>query len=72
MAGGFPADMAVKKNKFIEEWNGTREITTEKFQINFEDVPTLLVWVILFPYAIYTSIRLEFIESGAHRYKDVC
>ena len=27
MAGAYPASMACKKNKFIEEWNGQREIT---------------------------------------------
>jgi hypothetical protein len=33
MAGAYPADMACKKNKFIEEWNGQREITEKRFVV---------------------------------------
>ena len=72
MAGGEYADMAVKKNKYMEEWNGRREITTESFEMKFKDVSKLIIWVILFPYGIYTAVRTEFIRSGARRYKDVC
>jgi len=71
MAGGDP-NMAVKKNKFIEEWNGRREITTESFELNFKDVPKFLMWIVIFPYSIYTAARTEFLASGERRYKDIC
>lgn len=63
--------MAVKKNKFMEEWNGRREITTQSFEMNFKDVPKFLIWCVLFPYSIYTGTRTEFIHSGERRYSDV-
>ena len=71
MAGGFPADMAVKKNKFMEEWNGQREITDQTFSIDFSEAPTLIVFVILVPYGIYTWCRSEFINGTDRRYKDI-
>lgn len=71
MAGGFPARMAVKKNKFVEEWNGKREITEKTFGIEFGDVPTFLFTIVIFPYAIYTWTRTEFLNKGDRRYKDL-
>jgi hypothetical protein len=71
MAGGFPADMAVKKNKFMEEWNGQREITDLSFQLNFENAPTLIFYLMIVPYGIYTWCRSEFINGTDRRYKDV-
>jgi DNA replicative helicase MCM subunit Mcm2 (Cdc46/Mcm family) len=33
MAGGpYPANLGVKKNKFVKEWNGRREITEKSFR----------------------------------------
>ena len=72
MADGEYAALACKKNKYMEEWNGRREITTESFEMNFKDVSKFIVWIVLFPYGIYTAVRTEFILSGARRYKDVC
>mmetsp|Transcript_49110 Transcript_49110/g.98828 ORF Transcript_49110/g.98828 Transcript_49110/m.98828 type:complete len:87 (-) Transcript_49110:322-582(-) len=35
-------DMGVKKNYFVEEWNGRREITEKTFEYDKETVPWLL------------------------------
>jgi hypothetical protein len=71
MAGGFPADMAVKKNKFVEEWNGQREITERSFSVGFAEAPALIIWVILVPYGVYTWVRAEFLNGTDRRYKDI-
>lgn len=39
MAGAFPASMTVKKNKYMEEWNGKREITEKTFGVDFGGAP---------------------------------
>ncbi|GAX27028.1 hypothetical protein FisN_9Lh344 [Fistulifera solaris] len=73
MAGGFPANMAVKKNKFMEEWNGKREITEKSFEVNFANIPTLVMTLLVVPYGIYTWSRSEFLNgSDDPRYKDLC
>ncbi len=73
MAGGFPANMAVKKNKFMEEWNGKREITEKSFEVNFANIPTLVMTLFVVPYGIYTWSRSEFLNgSDDPRYKDLC
>jgi len=71
MAGGFPADMAVKKNKFVEEWNGKREITERTFAITSDNVHLLLIWVLAVPYGIYTWTRSEAVNKGDRRYENV-
>ena len=71
MAGGYPADMAVKKNKFMEEWNGKREITEKTFKVGSEELPTFVITVLLIPYGIYTWTRSEFLNGTDRRYKDV-
>jgi len=73
MAGGagYPPNMAARKNKYMEEWNGRREITTQSFEFNFSDVPTFLIWVVLFPYGVYTVARVDMLNSGERRYKDL-
>ena len=60
--------MAVQKNKFVEEWNGKREITEKTFGIEFGDVPTFIMTLIVFPYAIYTLTSAEFKSKGDRRY----
>ena len=70
MAGGDPS-MAVKKNKYMEEWNGRREITYLTFQFNFKDVPKFLIWLVGFPLFVYTTSRQELIMSGERRYQDI-
>lgn len=72
MAGAYPASMACKKNKFIEEWNGQREITHLTFSVGFADVPMLLMFGIVIPYGFYTMVRAEFLSGTDRRYKDIC
>jgi hypothetical protein len=71
MAGGFPPDMAVKKNKFIEEWNGKREITERSFVMDRAGAPILVFFLMVVPYGIYTWTRSEFINKGDRRYKNI-
>jgi len=63
--------MAVKKNKYLEEWNGQREITEKTFGLEFSDVPAFLLTIIIFPYAIYTWTRSELKNKGDRRYAEV-
>lgn len=71
MAGGYPADMAVKKNYVLEEWNGKREITERSFKMTSELLPTFIVYVLVIPYGIYTWTRSEMLSRGDRRYKEV-
>jgi hypothetical protein len=71
MAGGFPADMAAKKNKFIEEWNGKREITERSFVVDFAGAPVLVFFLMVVPYGIYTWTRSEFHSKGDRRYQNI-
>jgi hypothetical protein len=68
---GFPASFGVKKNKYVEEWNGKREITEKTFGVEFSSAPTLFFYLVVVPYGIYTWSRSELINSGDRRYKDV-
>jgi hypothetical protein len=70
-AGGFSPDMAVKKDKIIEEWNGQREITTETFTLGFAEAPTLIIYVILIPYGMYTWCRSEMLSKDDKRFHDI-
>lgn len=63
--------MAVKKNIYMEEWNGKREITEKTFAVNFEDVPVLVIFLMFVPYGIYTWTRSELINSGDRRYQEL-
>jgi hypothetical protein len=71
MAGAYPADMAVKKNKFMEEWNGQREITLKTFSFEFTDFPTFAIFIVLIPYGMYTWCRSELMNGTDRRYKEV-
>jgi hypothetical protein len=68
---GFPASYGVKKNKYVEEWNGKREITEKTFGVEFSSAPTLFFYLLVVPYGIYTWSRSELINSGDRRYKDI-
>eukprot|EP00527_Entomoneis_sp_CCMP2396_P007965 CAMPEP_0198151420 /NCGR_PEP_ID=MMETSP1443-20131203/55536_1 /TAXON_ID=186043 /ORGANISM="Entomoneis sp., Strain CCMP2396" /LENGTH=71 /DNA_ID=CAMNT_0043817069 /DNA_START=181 /DNA_END=396 /DNA_ORIENTATION=+ len=70
MAGGYPADMKVKKNIFYEEWNGQREITERTFELGFGDLPMLLMSVVIFPFLCYALPREE-LKKKDRRYKEV-
>lgn len=71
MAGGFNPNMKVKKNKFMEEWNGKREITERSFSVDFDSAPTLIFYVFVIPYGVYTWSRSEFLSKGDRRYKEL-
>ena len=71
MAGGpIPASYKVKKNKFIEEWNGRREITEKSFTPRADKMISLFFYVFVLPYGVYTLTRSEFQSKGDRRYKD--
>lgn len=71
MAGAYPADMAVKKNIFLEEWNGKREITNLTFHVSSNEVPTLMLYLMVVPFGIYKWCRSEFVNGTDRRYKDI-
>jgi hypothetical protein len=71
MAGAYPAAMAVKKNKHVEEWNGLREITDKTFEFNFSDAPTFVICLMVIPFFLYTVTRNEYLDKGDRRYKDI-
>jgi len=66
--GPFTDAMHVKKNKFVEEWNGRREITEQTFEVNPSNLPTILVMCVLIPYGIYSATRAELVKKGDPRY----
>lgn len=66
--GPFTDAMHVKKNKFVEEWNGRREITEQAFEVNPKNLPALLVFCVLIPYGIYSATRNELIRKGDPRH----
>jgi hypothetical protein len=71
MAGGpIPARYKVKKNKYVEEWNGKREITEKTFTVDTTMAANLLLYVVVLPYGAYTLTRAEFQSKGDRRYKD--
>jgi hypothetical protein len=71
MAGGpIPARYKVKKNKYVEEWNGKREITEKSFTVDETMAANLFLYVVVLPYGIYTLTRSEFHSKGDRRYKD--
>lgn len=68
MAGGpIPARYKVKKNKFVEEWNGKREITEKTFEVDSTMAANLLLYVVALPYGVYSLTRAEFQSKGDRR-----
>jgi len=73
MAGGpYPANLGVKKNKFIEEWNGRREITEKSFNASGKNVPWIIFLGVFFPYGVYAITKDELKKTGGRRYQDTC
>ena len=71
MAGGpIPARYKVTKNKFVEEWNGRREITEKAFVCDAKMAANLFLYVVVLPYGAYVLTRSEFQSKGDRRYKD--
>ncbi|KAL3791954.1 hypothetical protein ACHAWO_009469 [Cyclotella atomus] len=67
--GPYTDAMHVKKNKFVEEWNGRREITEQAFEVGPKNIITLLVTCVGIPYGVYYMTRTELIARGDPRYK---
>jgi hypothetical protein len=73
MAGGpFPESLNVHKNKFVEEWNGRREITEMAFSLDQKKVPMVILTCVLVPYFFYAQSKAEFQSRGDRRYKETC
>ena len=69
--GGFPYKMSAKKNKFVEEWNGRREITEQAFVADAKKTRQILWFGVAIPYFIYWVSRHEFEVRGDPKYKDM-
>jgi hypothetical protein len=67
--GPFTDAMHVKKNKFVEEWNGRREITEQAFEVGPKNIISILVCVVAIPYGIYQLTRTELIHKKDPRYE---
>lgn len=67
--GPFTDAMHVKKNKYVEEWNGRREITEKAFEVGPDNLPAIFLCVFVFPFTVYTFTRRELIIKGDPRYK---
>ena len=67
--GPFTDAMHVKKNKYVEEWNGRREITEQTFEVGPSNIFQILFCCVVFPYGIYYMTRTELITKGDPRYK---
>jgi len=66
--GGFTDKMHVQKNKFVEEWNGRREITEQAFEINPGNLFQIIMMVMVIPYGIYDATRRELFKKGDRRH----
>ena len=73
MGGGpFPYRLGVTKNKFVEEWNGRREITEKAFEANGRTITWILTLCVAAPYALYLVARDELQTVHPRRYKNLC
>lgn len=68
--GPFTDAMHVKKNKYVEEWNGRREITEKAFKVDPNSLPAILLFCVAIPYSLYALTRRELIIKGDPRYKN--
>ena len=68
--GPFSDTLGVRKNKYVEEWNGRREITEKAFEVNPDSLPAIILMCVVFPYGIYHFTRKELIIKGDPRYKN--
>jgi len=60
-----------QKNKFIEEWNGTREITEKTWTIDGSNAVSLIVSLIVFPTFCYSLMKSELAEKYRKEGRDV-
>lgn len=68
--GPFCESMHVKKNKYVEEWNGRREITEKAFEVNPDTLPAIILCCLVFPFGVYSLTRRELIIKGDPRFKN--
>lgn len=61
----------MKKNKFVEEWNGRREITEKAFNVDGKNAMRIVFYAVAVPYFFYSWTRKEFVMKGDRRYKDM-
>eukprot|EP00970_Alexandrium_tamarense_P008132 scaffold1548_cov237-Alexandrium_tamarense.AAC.33 len=65
--GPFTDAMHVKKNKYVEEWNGRREITEKAFTVNPNNLFSLVLCCVVIPYGVYDMTRRELVSKGDPR-----
>ena len=70
--GGYDHRYSAHKNKFVEEWNGRREITEMGFNVDGKIAFKIVLGTVLIPYGIYTLVRNEAIQTGDRRYQNIC
>mmetsp|Transcript_28363 Transcript_28363/g.31863 ORF Transcript_28363/g.31863 Transcript_28363/m.31863 type:complete len:111 (+) Transcript_28363:161-493(+) len=71
MAGGpISGRYKVTKNKFVEEWNGKRELKEQEFVCDSKMASNLFVYLGVIPFGAYVLTRSEFQSKGDRRYKD--
>ena len=60
------------KNKYVEEWNGRREITEKAFNATGGNVANIVFYAAVLPLGVYWLGRSELEKQGDRRYKDMC
>eukprot|EP00563_Minutocellus_polymorphus_P008333 CAMPEP_0181022926 /NCGR_PEP_ID=MMETSP1070-20121207/1772_1 /TAXON_ID=265543 /ORGANISM="Minutocellus polymorphus, Strain NH13" /LENGTH=96 /DNA_ID=CAMNT_0023099895 /DNA_START=363 /DNA_END=653 /DNA_ORIENTATION=- len=60
------------KNKYVEEWNGRREITEKAFNATGANVANIVFYAAVLPLGVYWLARSELEKKGDRRYKDMC
>ena len=60
------------KNKYVEEWNGRREITEKAFNATGGNVANIIFYAAVLPLGVYWLGRSELEKQGDRRYKDMC
>uniref|UniRef100_A0A7S1UQC5 Uncharacterized protein n=1 Tax=Grammatophora oceanica TaxID=210454 RepID=A0A7S1UQC5_9STRA len=68
---GYPANMKAQPNKWVDEWNGLKEITEYTFEVTQGNVGHLLLWAVAFPVWTYWYTRDEFCRYGDRRFKEL-
>ncbi|CAM9315273.1 unnamed protein product [Heterosigma akashiwo] len=59
----------LKKNAFVEEWNGKREITEQTFTYTGQTTRSLLMWMGVFPAFVYVMTKGELEKRDASKGK---
>ena len=71
MGGGvYPYRMNVNKNKFVEEWNGRREMTEKAFFVDGRKVAPLVFYCMVVPFGFYYYTGMELRTTGGRKFKE--